>query len=78
MTKQMGISCRQCAAVVALGSPQFRDQVEVVAMDGFGGDKTAATEILPDSTAVMDPFYAEFRSRGRRSGTWAMHVSVRT
>ena len=38
-------------------SPQFRDRVEVVAMDGFGGYKTAATEILPDATAVMDPFH---------------------
>jgi transposase len=38
-------------------SPQFRDQIEVVAMDGFGGYKTAATEILPDATAVMDPFH---------------------
>ena len=38
-------------------TPQFRDQVEVVAMDGFGGYKTAATEVLPDATAVMDPFH---------------------
>ena len=36
---------------------QFRDQVQVVAMDGFGGYKTAATEVLPDATAVMDPFH---------------------
>jgi Transposase len=35
--------------------------VQVVAMDGFGGYKTAATEVLPDATAVMDPFYAEVR-----------------
>lgn len=35
----------------------FRDQVEVVAMDGFGGYKTAATEILPEATPVMDPFH---------------------
>src|SRR6201993_1126781 len=35
----------------------FRDQVQVVAMDGFGGYKTAATEVLPDATAVMDPFH---------------------
>jgi transposase len=38
-------------------SPQFRAQVEVVAMDGFGGYKTAATEELPEATAVMDPFH---------------------
>jgi transposase len=35
----------------------FRDQVQVVAMDGFGGYKTAATEVLPEATAVMDPFH---------------------
>jgi transposase len=33
----------------------FRDRVEVVAMDGFGGYKTAATEVLPAATAVMIP-----------------------
>lgn len=37
--------------------PAFREQVEVVAMDGFGGYKTAATEELPEATAVMDPFH---------------------
>jgi len=30
--------------------------VEVVAMDGFTGFKTATTEELPDAVAVMDPF----------------------
>jgi transposase len=30
--------------------------VEVVAMDGFSGFKTATTEELPDAVAVMDPF----------------------
>jgi transposase len=38
-------------------SQAFRDRVEVVAMDGFGGYKTAATEILPEATPVMDPFH---------------------
>ena len=37
--------------------PAFRDQVEVIAMDGFGGYKTAAADELPDATAVMDPFH---------------------
>jgi transposase len=37
--------------------PAFRDQVEVVAMDGFGGYKTAATEVLPEATTVMAPFH---------------------
>ena len=35
----------------------WRDTVEVVAMDGFAGFKTAATEELPDAVAVMDPFH---------------------
>jgi transposase len=37
----------------------WREVVEVVAMDGFTGFKTAATEELPDAVAVMDPFYAD-------------------
>ena len=37
--------------------PSFRDGVEVVAMDGFTGFKTAAAEIVPDAVAVMDPFH---------------------
>ena len=40
------------------GRPQvWRDRVEVVAMDGFTGFKTATTEELPDAVAVMDPFH---------------------
>jgi len=35
----------------------WRDKVEVVAMDGFTGFKTAAAEELPDAVAVMDPFH---------------------
>ena len=35
----------------------WRDQVEVVAMDGFSGFKTATTEELPAAVAVMDPFH---------------------
>ena len=37
----------------------WRDGIEVVAMDGFTGFKTAAAEELPDAVAVMDPFYAD-------------------
>ncbi|WP_434614561.1 ISL3 family transposase [Arthrobacter sp. A5] len=36
---------------------QWRDGVEVVAMDGFSGFKSAATEELPDAVPVMDPFH---------------------
>lgn len=35
----------------------WREGVEVVAMDGFSGFKTATTEELPDAVAVMDPFH---------------------
>ena len=35
----------------------FRAGVEVVAMDGFTGFKTAAAEALPDAVEVMDPFH---------------------
>jgi len=37
--------------------PTWRDQIEVVAMDGFIGYKTAAVEHLPDAIEVMDPFH---------------------
>ncbi|MCK3771291.1 ISL3 family transposase [Microbacterium aerolatum] len=36
---------------------QWRDRIEVVAMDGFTGFKTAAAEELPDAISVMDPFH---------------------
>lgn len=36
---------------------QWRDVIEVVAMDGFAGFKTAAAEEVPDAVAVMDPFH---------------------
>jgi transposase len=35
----------------------FRTGIEVVAMDGFTGFKTATSQALPDATAVMDPFH---------------------
>ncbi len=35
----------------------WRDAVQVVAMDGFTGFKTAAAEELPAAVAVMDPFH---------------------
>ncbi len=35
----------------------WREGLEVVAMDGFTGFKTATTEELPGATAVMDPFH---------------------
>lgn len=40
------------------GRPKaWRDEIEVVAMDGFSGFKTAAAEELPEAVPVMDPFH---------------------
>ena len=56
----------------------WREGVEVVAMDGFTGFKTAASQELPDATAVMDPFYLDLRfmprsgSSGLVAGLWAV------
>ena len=36
---------------------EFRDGVEVVAMDGLSGYKTATAQELPEATAAMDPFH---------------------
>ena len=36
---------------------EWSKQIEVVAMDGFTGFKTAAAEELPDAVPVMDPFH---------------------
>jgi transposase len=36
---------------------EWKDKIEVVAMDGFTGFKTATAEEVPDATAVMDPFH---------------------
>lgn len=35
----------------------WREGIEVIAMDGFTGFKTAAVEELPDVVTVMDPFH---------------------
>ena len=37
--------------------PAWREAIEVVAMDGFTGFKTAAAEELPEAVTVMDPFH---------------------
>jgi transposase len=40
------------------GRPRaWRDGLEVVAMDGFTGFKTATSHELPEATAVLDPFH---------------------
>jgi transposase len=42
---------------LAARSQAFRDQVAIVAMDGFSGYKNAATTALPDAVTVMDRFH---------------------
>jgi transposase len=45
------------AAWLAGRPPAWRDEIEVVAMDGFTGFKTAAVEAMPDTVTVLDPFH---------------------
>ena len=45
------------AGWLAAQTAAFRDGLQVVAMDGFTGFKTATAEALPDAVAVMDPFH---------------------
>jgi transposase len=45
------------AAWLAARPKEWRDGIEVVAMDGFTGFKTAAVEAMPDTVTVMDPFH---------------------
>jgi len=42
---------------LAAREESWREAVEVVAMDGFTGFKTAAAEELPEAVAVLDPFH---------------------
>ena len=52
-----GRSKQALATWLAARPAVFRDGLEVVAMDGFTGFKTATTEQLPEAVAVMDPFH---------------------
>jgi transposase len=44
-------------AWLAERDPAWRQKIEVVAMDGSMGFKTAATEQVPDAVEVLDPFH---------------------
>ena len=66
-----GRSKKAFKAWLAARPKPWRDRIEVVAMDGFTGFKTAAAEELPDAVAVMDPFHvvrlgADAMDRARR------------
>ncbi len=49
---------KQAVKAWLAGRPQaWREGLEIVAMDGFTGFKTAAAEEVPQAVAVMDPFH---------------------
>ena len=52
-----GRSATALASWLAAQPTDFAQAVEVIAMDGFAGYKTAATEVIPDAVTVMDPFH---------------------
>ena len=52
-----GRSATALASWLSAQPAGFTQAVEVIAMDGFAGYKTAATEIIPDAVTVMDPFH---------------------
>jgi transposase len=52
-----GRSATALASWLAAAPAGFAQAVEVIAMDGFAGYKTAAAEAVPDAVTVMDPFH---------------------
>ena len=52
-----GCSKRVFKTWLASRPDTWRERIEIVAMDGFTGFKSAAAEELPDARAVMDPFH---------------------
>lgn len=50
-------SATALATWLAAQPADFAAGVEVVAIDGFAGYKTAATNVVPDAVTVMDPFH---------------------
>lgn len=52
-----GRSATALAGWLAAQSDDFAHGVRVIAMDGFAGYKTAASEVIPDAVTMMDPFH---------------------
>jgi transposase len=52
-----GRSAAALTSWLAAQPASFAAGVEVVAMDGFAGYKTAAADAVPDAVTVMDPFH---------------------
>jgi transposase len=53
----VGAGQRPRADLPCRSSQVVRDTVEVVAMDGFTGFKTAAAEEVPEAVVLIDPFH---------------------
>ncbi len=60
-----------------LNPPTFARAVEVIAMDGFAGYKTAATEVIPDAVTVMDPLPRRGIGRGKAESDPPTHPGSR-
>ena len=52
-----GRSATAFGSWLAAQPADFAAGVQVVAMDGFAGYKTAAAQVVPDAVTVMDPFH---------------------
>ena len=52
-----GHSKRVLSSWLAARPQEWKDNIEIVAMDGFSGYKSAAVNQLPGAVAVMDPFH---------------------
>jgi transposase len=52
-----GRSATALASWLAAQPDECAQAVEVIAMDGFAGYKTAASAVVPDAVTVMDPFH---------------------
>ncbi|MFC6146789.1 transposase, partial [Corynebacterium nasicanis] len=48
--------------------PGFREQVQVVTMDGFTGYASAMDQVLPQATKVMDPFHVVHLAADKLTG----------
>lgn len=48
--------------------PGFREQVQVVTMDGFTGYASAVEQVLPGATKVMDPFHVVHLAADKLTG----------
>lgn len=48
--------------------PHFRENVQVVSMDGFTGYASAVDQVLPEATKIMDPFHVVHLAADKLTG----------